>query len=89
MGDVASTSEMLRKVKASPSRAWIPLEEMNPPHKSRASVSEVWGSPWWERWDPTWRPPGGKQAAHVLSLNANTKGPHSSHQKRLPFILVY
>lgn len=38
-------------------------------------------------WGPLQRPPGGRQAAaHILSLNINTKGPHSRHQKLLPFI---
>ena len=36
-----------------------------------------------------WEGEGGRPAAPVLSLKENTKGPHSSHQKRLPFILVY
>lgn len=36
-------------------------------------------------WEALW----GKASTHALSLNINTKGSHSSHQKRLPFILVY
>lgn len=43
-------------------------------------MSEVWGAH------------GGRgrgKATPPASLNGNTKGPHTSHQKRLPFIVVY
>lgn len=44
-------------------------------------MSEVWGAHGGRG--------RGKATPPPASLNGNTKGPHTSHQKRLPFIVVY